>query len=84
MELFNDMEDVEEWLEPLDYEGFWKETAVFQLTEIEPRASCDRQIADSSVDKETVLYVLKGMARLELVRRYALKTREIVPLYPYH
>jgi hypothetical protein len=83
MEMFNDREDVEEWLEPLDYECFWKETAIFAL-EIEPRESCDEQIASGSIDKATVLSVLKGFARLELIQRFGLKPRDVMPWHALH
>jgi hypothetical protein len=76
MEMFNDRDDVEEWLAALDYEAFWKETAAFNL-EIQTRESCDQQIASGSIDLKTVLYVLKGMARQELVRRYNLPPRTV-------
>ncbi|MFG1342230.1 hypothetical protein [Xanthobacter autotrophicus] len=80
---FKDREDVEEWLEPLDYEAFWEETAPFVLA-LEPRASCDAQIASGSIDRMTVLAVLKGMARLELVERFQLPIRDDRPWRTYH
>lgn len=83
MMAFDDREDVEEWLEPLDYEGFWKEAEPFGLI-LEPRESCDRQIASGSIDEATVLYVLKGMARLELTFRYRLKPRDRMPWLALH
>ena len=83
MLIFKDMTDVREWLEPLDYEAFWRETAIYDLT-IQSRESCDRQIASGSVDETTVLSVLKGMARLDLVQRYRLKPRDTVPWMSLH
>lgn len=83
MQTFNDMEDVEEWLEPLDYETFWREAAPFDLA-LEPKKSCDAQIASGSIDQGTVLYVLKGLARLELVERYALRPRDTMPWHSLH
>jgi len=76
---FEDREDVEEWLAPLDYEEFWSEVAFFAASGLDlplpSRASCDRQIASGAVDRATVLAALKGMARLELVRRLRLPPR---------
>jgi hypothetical protein len=83
MPAFKDMEDVEEWLRPLDYEGFWRETAIHGLA-IQPRESCDRQIMSGSVDQATVLSALKGMARLELIQRYALPVRDTMPWMSLH
>lgn len=83
MRSFDDMEDVQEWLVPLDYENFWKEIEPFAL-ELQPRESCDVQIANGSIDEATVLYVLKGMARLELVQRYGLRPRDVMPWHSLH
>lgn len=74
MNLFEDMDDVEEWLERLDYEAFWRGIAPFGL-DLQPREDCDRQIASGAIDEVTVLFVLKGMARLELIERYRLPPR---------
>jgi len=83
MDPFADMEEVEEWLAPLDYEEFWKETARFEL-DLEPRKSCDAQIGSRSVDEQTVLSVLKGMARLELIERFGLRPRAAMPWHRLH
>lgn len=72
--MFNDMEDVEEWLAPLDYAAFWNAAEGLEL-ELEPKESCDAQIARGSIDEATVLHVLKGLARLELVERFRLRAR---------
>ena len=81
--LFKDKEDVEEWLAPLDYEAFWKETAPFALALLS-RDSCDDQIASGGVDRKTVLFILKGMARLELIERFQLPVRDTMPWYSLH
>jgi hypothetical protein len=83
MMIFDDMEDLEEWLAPLDWESFWKDTAGFELV-LQPRESCERQIATGGIDEKTVLYVLKGMARLELIERFHLKPRDVMPWYSLH
>ena len=83
MRPFEDRDDVKEWLEPLDYEAFWRETAIYDLA-LQPRESCDRQIGSGSVDEATVLSVLKGMARLELIQRYRLKPRDRMPWHSLH
>lgn len=83
MKEFTDREDVEEWLAQLDYEGFWKEAARFEL-DITSRTSCDIHIATGAIDEETVLFALKGMARLELVDRYDLRPRAAQPWHRIH
>ncbi len=83
MMVFNDMEDVDEWLAPLGYDDFWREVEPFAL-ELQARESCDRQIASRGIDTATVLSVLKGMARLELVERFNLPPREVMPWHRLH
>jgi hypothetical protein len=78
MNLFEDTDDLEDWLERLDYEGFWAGIEPFRL-DLQPRADCDRQIAAGGIDEATVLFVLKGFARLELTERYGLKPRDPFP-----
>lgn len=80
---FEDCEDVREWLEPLDYETFWREVAPCALA-LPPRSSCDAQIASGSIDAGTVLSVLKGMARLEIVERLRLPARDRMPELSLH
>lgn len=81
--LFEDREDLWEWLEPLGYDAFWNEIESFGLA-IQSRESCDRQIAASIVDEATVLTVLKGFARLELTERFHLRPRDRMPWYALH
>lgn len=81
--MFKDRKDVEEWLEPLDYEGFWSEVGVFD-PDIEPRDICDQDIAAGVVDEATVLEVLKRAVRLELVRRFSLPPRDRMPWHSLH
>lgn len=73
---FEHREDVEEWLRPLDYDAFWRETERYDLA-IETRQSCDAQIATSEIDETTVLTALKALAIIELVDRYALRRRSV-------
>ncbi|MCB1529486.1 MAG: hypothetical protein H6853_00685 [Rhodospirillales bacterium] len=75
---FKDIEDVDDWLEPMDYPGFWYATQPYDLV-LQPRDHCDRQIAAGEIDQETVLEVLKYMARLELTERLGLTRRLATP-----
>lgn len=70
---FEDMEAVEEWLDPLDYEEFWREMAQFDA-ELPSRTYCEDSIA-GGVERATVLFVLKGLARLHIVEEQGLKPR---------
>lgn len=63
--LFKSIDDVEDWLRPLDYEAFWEEVAAYGL-DLPRRADCDRQIAAGLVAGAVVLRVLKVMVRVEL------------------
>lgn len=77
MHLFEDSKDLEEWMERLDYQAFWKGVEPFKLS-ILSRQNCDQQIAAGSVSEAAVLSVLKAMARLELIERYCLRPRNPV------
>lgn len=81
--MFKDRKDVEEWLEPLDYEAFWREVAAFD-PDIEPRELCDEDIAAGIVDQATVLEVLKRAVRLELIERFGLRPRDRMPWHSLH
>ncbi|MCQ0989590.1 hypothetical protein [Jiella marina] len=74
MPAFEHIEDVTEWLEPLDYAAFWKAVGPYQLV-LQDRAFCDAQIARREVEQDLVLDVLKGMARTELTQIFRLKHR---------
>ena len=78
MQCFNDSDDLGEWLDPLGYEAFWEAVAPFALR-LQSRRSCDEQIAAGIVEEDTVLIVLKSMARLELAERLRLRPRDRTP-----
>ena len=72
------MQDVEAWLKPMDYQGFWHAVGPYELI-LQDRAHCDSQLADGSVDVDTMLYCLKSMAVMELRQRHSLKDRIPTP-----
>jgi len=78
MKEFRTIDDVEDWLEPMDYSGFWYVIEPYDLV-LQPRDHCDDQIASGVVDLETVLDVLKSMARMELTQRHGLHWRLPTP-----
>ncbi|MGI9506903.1 MAG: hypothetical protein ACR2RE_28005 [Geminicoccaceae bacterium] len=83
--IFKDIEDIIEWLEPMDYETFWEETGPYGLV-LQPRDHCDQQIGDGLVDEAVVLDVLKSMARMELAQILRLEWRvpEVMPSTMLH
>jgi len=80
---FKDINDVVEWLEPMDYETFWKEIKPFCLILL-PREKCDADIASGATDEETVLYVMKNFARMELASILKLERRDIMASTAVH
>ena len=83
MQFFDDMKDVEEWLEPLDYKGFWKEIEPFVL-DLPERWSCDADIGAGTVTEGVVLGVLKAMARAQIVLDQKLPPRFMVREFSLH
>lgn len=79
MIVFEDIQDVEEWLDPLDYVTFWEAVAPWGLA-LQDRDHCDDQIARGIVPQALVLDVLKHMAVMELRRKLGLKPRITQPL----
>ena len=79
---FSYINDIEDWLEPMDYETFWEEIRPYCLVML-PREKCDADI-ESGVDEETVLYVLKNFARLELASILKLEWRCDVAFMSMH
>ncbi len=77
MKTFKDRQAVEEWLEPMDYHGFWYAIEPYGL-DIQERSDCDQQLKDG-VRLDTMLNVLKGFARMELVQKFGLKHRDPAP-----
>ena len=79
MVIFQDIQDVEEWLEPLDYIAFWDAVSPYYLT-LQDRDHCDGLIVGGDVSAETILKVLKGLAVMELRVAFDLKDRIPEPI----
>ena len=79
MVVFQDIEEVEEWLEPLDYLAFWEAVAPYQLV-LQDRDHCDGLIAGGIVDANLVLDVLKILAAVELQTAFNLTCRVHEPV----
>jgi hypothetical protein len=71
---FKSIDDIEAWLEPMDYAGFWYAVAPYDLV-LQPKSHCDQQIAAGEADEALVLDMLKYFARLELTKRLNLSWR---------
>lgn len=78
MVIFEDIQDVEEWLEPLDYIAFWDAIAPYHLT-LQGRDHCDGLIASGKVGAGLILSGLKGFAVMELRVAFDLKDRIYTP-----
>lgn len=83
MRYFNDQQELRDWLDPLGYEDFWRAVSTFDLR-LQSRQSCDEQIAFGLIDAETVLAVLKGMVRLQVIEQQDLKPRDYTPDMAVH
>lgn len=78
MKKFRYIEEIDDWLEPMDYQGFWVAIGPYDLA-LQRREHCDSQIANGEIDHETMLEVLKYMARLELTKELSLERRPVTP-----
>ncbi len=75
MALFDDIQDVKDWLEPFDYLSFWEAVAPFHLFSMGDRDHCDRLISGGKVRPEKILAGLKCMALVGLRDRLDLQPR---------
>ena len=78
MVIFQDIEDVRDWLNPLDYIAFWEAVAPYDLT-LQDRDHCDGLIAGGKVEPGLVLNVLKGLALMEMRQKLSLPHRIPLP-----
>lgn len=80
MIFFEDIEDVQEWLDPLSYVAFWEATQMWAIFTDKDRAHCDQTISDEIAPQDTVLACMKAIARMELIRRFDLGPRALEPV----
>lgn len=78
MVIFEDIDDVAEWLKPFDYSAFWDAVAPYYL-DLQDRDHCDGLIASGEVEQVLILRVLKMMARIELTEMFGLEWRIYEP-----
>lgn len=79
---FNDMKEVEEWLDPLSYEDYWSEIDPNGL-KADARDHYDCEIA-RGIPKDTILVCLKAETRLEIIAEQDLKPRHPHVEYSLH
>lgn len=76
---FDDIQDVEDWLAPLDYLAFWAAMEPYGLR-LQGRDHCDGLITSGKVEAGLILDVLKSMAVSEIASRFDLEDRIYEPL----
>lgn len=80
MIVFQDIQDVSDWLEPLNYVSFWEAVAPYDLFPAGDRGHCDQTVSTGIAPQETVLFCLKVMARIALTERFGLRHRMYEPV----
>ncbi|MCF6277213.1 MAG: hypothetical protein L3J16_00470 [Anaerolineales bacterium] len=75
MVVFEDLTDVDEWLDPLDYIALWDAVAPYNIFSIADRDHCDGLIAGGKVPQATILKGLKHIAYDGLRDRFDLQHR---------
>lgn len=76
---FEDIDDVQEWLEPFGYDAFWEAVAPWNVFDAMDRAHFDKVLAHGVTDLETMLICLKAEVRIALTDRLGLKDRVYMP-----
>jgi len=80
MDFFEDIQDVEEWLAPLDYDAFWEAIEPLKVLDAEDRAHADQNRAKAEIGTDLVLSCLKTMVRRDLTDRFGLTDRVHEPV----
>lgn len=75
MIIFEDVDDVIEWLEPMNYRQVWDAVRPYAVFSDKDRDHCDGLIAGGKVKPDSILRGLKTMARLSLTDKFDLKDR---------
>lgn len=78
MKKFKDIEEVDEYFDEMDYNGFWYAVSPYNVVAF-TKEHCDEMIAADDGNKETVFEVIKMYARIEIMMRQNLKRRMPTP-----
>lgn len=77
MRIFDHVQDVEEWLEPMSWDEYFVKLSPYGV-DAGMRADCEASIANGT-SPDTVLSLMKGLTRIELTKELGLKRRPITP-----
>ena len=80
MVVFEDIQDVEEWVKPMDYVSFWTAVKPYDVFDEGSRDHCDECITKRGVDQKLILSCLKTMVRLNLTEKFNLQDRIYDPV----
>jgi uncharacterized protein (DUF608 family) len=80
--VFDDEDELEDWLAELDYEAFWKAIVCLPELELEDRAAFDALIADGHGTEAEILQSLKIIAQITIAEARDLLPRIIEPHGP--
>lgn len=83
MKQFETENELEAWLEALDYEDFWTEMTQSAVT-LPAREECDDRISQRVLTQTAMLETLRHLAKLELSERYGLEWEDPMPLMSVH
>ncbi|WP_316861062.1 hypothetical protein [uncultured Cohaesibacter sp.] len=75
---FRYIDDVESWLEPMSYQAFWDAVMPLELDLLD-KSLCDDQIECGDANPDSVLIVLKALARTSLTERHNLEWKPSAP-----
>ncbi|MEM8786873.1 MAG: hypothetical protein AAGE76_01275 [Pseudomonadota bacterium] len=79
MVVFQDIENVQEWLESLDWVAFWDAIAPYNLP-LQSREVSEALVASGQMDQGQLLGGLKILAEVEITSRFGLTYRSTLPL----
>ena len=79
MIVFEDIQDIRDWLDPLGYDAFWEAIACWNIYTGADRAHFDQVLARGVTDADTMLTCLKTEVRLTLTDRFSLGERSFEP-----
>ena len=79
MVIFEDIQDVEEWLAPYGYKAFWDVVAPYGVFDEDDREHSDHTIANGIATQDLVPACSKVTVRLVLTERFGLKDRSYEP-----
>lgn len=78
MTIFKSVEDVVEWLEPMEWEEFWETIHALSIPPLNTKENCEAQIARGEVTADLILECSKGHVRMEMTRILKLQHRSVL------